>query len=119
MNTVAKSMHYVSLIDSPYLQVYPDSGNLVNAAVLYGTRYEDDFNTGAGHIAALHLKETVPGKYREIPFGTGHVPFESVIGQAWAMGIRRYTAEFWYVGQENWLDTMKHASSFLRAKFPV
>lgn len=118
MNTCGKAMHYVRLIDSPYLQVYPDAGNMTNAAVLYGTRFEDDLQTGLGHIAALHLKETVPGKFREIPFGTGHVAFEPVIAQAWAMGIRRYTAEFWYIGQEDWKETLAHASKFLRGYFP-
>jgi len=29
----------------------------------------------SGHIAAMHLKETLPGKFREIPYGTGHVDF--------------------------------------------
>ena len=119
MNTCEKAMRYVRLIDSPYLQVYPDAGNMANAALLYGTRFEDDLQTGLGHIAAMHLKETVPGKFREIPFGTGHIDFEAVIAQAWAMGTRRYTAEFWYVGQEDWKETLSHASRFLRSHFPT
>ncbi len=119
MNTCAKAMHYVRLIDSPYLQVYPDAGNMTNAAVQYGTAFADDLRSGAGHLAALHLKETVPGKFREIPFGTGHVAFEPVVSQAYAMGVRRYTAEFWYVGQEDWRGTLSEASTFLRAKFPA
>ena len=32
MDTVGKSMAYVSMIDSPYLGVYPDCGNLTNAS---------------------------------------------------------------------------------------
>ena len=34
MDTVGKAMAYVNLIGSPYLGVYPDIGNLKNAAVL-------------------------------------------------------------------------------------
>ena len=83
MDTVEKAMKYVNQIKSPYLQVYPDCGNLTNAAVLYGTDVLQDLETGRGHLAAMHLKETVPGKYREIPFGTGHVNFEAAIGKAW------------------------------------
>ena len=30
MNTVEKAMKYVCLVDSPYLQIYPDIGNLTN-----------------------------------------------------------------------------------------
>ena len=78
LNTTEKAMKYVNLIDNPYLGVYPDSGNLTNAAVTYGTSVLDDLETGRDHIFALHLKETVPGKFREIPFLTGHVDFISL-----------------------------------------
>ena len=36
MNTVEKAMAYVKLVNSPYLKVYPDSGNLTNAARIPG-----------------------------------------------------------------------------------
>ena len=75
MNTVEKAMKYVRLVDSPYLHVYPDLGNITNAAVSYGKDVLDDLETGRGRIIAMHLKETVPGKFREIPFCTGHVDF--------------------------------------------
>ena len=60
MDTVEKAMHYVSLINSPYLGVYPDAGNLTNASFIYGNTVADDIALGAGHIFAAHLKETVP-----------------------------------------------------------
>ncbi len=109
MNTTEKSMKYVADINNPYLGVYPDSGNLTNAAVTYHTSVLDDLDTGCGHIFALHLKETVPGKFREIPFLTGHVDFESVIAKAWNLGIRRYVTEMWDVGRESWKDDIKFA----------
>ena len=90
MNTVKKSMNYVDGVKSPYLGVYPDCGNLTNAAKTYGTSILDDLESGRGHIVAMHLKETVPGKFREIPFKTGHVDFEAVICKAWDLGVRRY-----------------------------
>ncbi|MGM9538014.1 MAG: L-ribulose-5-phosphate 3-epimerase [Candidatus Onthomonas sp.] len=110
MNTVEKSMKYVSLIDSPYLGVYPDSGNLTNAAKTYGTDVLEDLETGRGHIVALHLKETVPGKFREIPFLTGHVDFPAVIAKAWSMGIRRYVTEMWDVGSPDWKKDIQFAN---------
>lgn len=117
LNTVQKAMHWVREIDSPYLMVYPDSGNITNAAVAEGNSVLDDIETGRGHIAAFHLKETVPGKFREIPYGTGHVDFQSIIRKAYSMGVRRYMAEFWYVGQEDWRRTITEANEFLRNKF--
>ncbi len=109
MNTTKKAMKYVNLIDNPYLGVYPDSGNLTNAALTYHTNVLEDLETGRDHIFALHLKETVPGKFREIPFLTGHVDFESIIGKAWELGIRRYVTEMWDVGKESWKDDIKFA----------
>ena len=110
MNTTAKSMEYVKLIDSPWLGVYPDSGNLTNAAVSYGTDVLEDLETGRGHIFALHLKETVPGKFREIPFLTGHVDFPAVIAKAWDLGIRRYVTEMWDVGKPDWKEDILFAN---------
>ena len=104
-------------MNSPYLKVYPDSGNLTNAAVAYHTRVSDDLETGRGSISAVHLKETKPGVFREVPYGTGHVDFVDVIKTAWSQGVRLYNAEFWYVGQENWQDTLRENNAFLRDKF--
>ncbi|MCQ2442469.1 MAG: L-ribulose-5-phosphate 3-epimerase [Oscillospiraceae bacterium] len=111
MNTVWKSMFYVDAVNSPYLGVYPDSGNLTNAAVTYGTSVLDDLESGRGHIVALHLKETVPGKFREIPFLTGHVDFEAVVAKAWELGIRRYVTEMWDVGNASWKEDIKFANA--------
>lgn len=102
MNTVAKSMKYVNLIDNPYLGVYPDVGNLTNAAKTYGTSVLDDLETGRGHLVAIHLKETVPGKFREIPFLTGHVDFPAVIRKGWQLGVRRFVTEMWDTGKPEW-----------------
>lgn len=115
MNTVWKSMFYVNMVNSPYLGVYPDSGNLTNAAVTYGTSVLDDLESGRGHIVALHLKETVPGKFREIPFLTGHVDFPAVIAKAWDLGVRRYVTEMWDVGKDTWKEDIVFANTQMRA----
>ena len=109
MNTVEKAMKYVALIDSPYLKIYPDSGNLTNAAVNYKNDVLEDFELGRGHIVALHLKETVPGRFREVPYGTGHVDFEGMVEKAWDMGVRKYVTEFWYTGNPDWKADLKDA----------
>lgn len=113
MNTVGKSMQYVDLVNSPYLGVYPDSGNLKNAAVTYGTDVYKDIRLGAGHTVAMHLKETVPGKFREIHFGTGHVNFKETIDTAWDIGVRRFVTEMWYVGQNNWRADIQEAHDMM------
>ena len=117
MNTVEKAIAYVGKINSPYLQIYPDAGNLTNAAVLYEKNVAADMKGGAGHIVACHLKETIPGKFREIPFGTGHVNFKTVIDTTWKLGVRIYVAEFWYTGSTSWQDDLKHANQFISVNF--
>lgn len=118
MNTVEKAMRHVRRVDSPYLQVYPDVGNVTNAARAAGRPALDDLRTGKGHLAAVHLKETVPGKFREIPFGTGHVDFDACIREALEMGVRMFVAELWAPPQGDWRRPIAHAGAFLRSKFP-
>lgn len=110
MNTVEKSMKYVRQVASAYLNVYPDIGNLYNAAVTYGTDVFADLFAGRGHLVAMHLKETIPGHFREIPYGNGHVDFERSIKAAWELGIRKYVTEFWYVGNPGWRDDLLDAN---------
>lgn len=117
MNTVEKAMEFVKLVDSPYLQIYPDCGNVTNAVLEYGSSATEDFSKGKGHIAAVHLKETIPGKFREITFGNGHVNFEEIIRKSWELGVRKFTAEFWYTENEDWKDVIKNTKIFLDEKF--
>lgn len=113
MNTVEKAMKYVTLCGSYYLKVYPDLGNMTNAAVQYQSDVLEDLELGRGNITSLHLKETLPGRYREVPYGTGHVNFEAAIEKAWEMGIRRYVTEFWYLGAENWREDLHSAHDMM------
>ena len=89
--------------------VYPDIGNLTNAAVLYKSDVLEDMELGRGNLTSLHLKETVPGKFREIPYGTGHVDFEAAIKKAWDLGVRRFVTEFWYTGNTEWKKDLNDA----------
>lgn len=113
MNTVEKAMKYVHKVDSVYLNVYPDLGNITNAAKTYGKDVLDDLETGRGRLVAMHLKETVAGKFREIPFGTGHVDFEKGIKKAWELGVRRYVTELWYTGNPEWEKDLDFAVSMM------
>lgn len=107
MDTIAKAMQVVRNVDSPYLHIYPDLGNLTNAALQYGVSLDQDFDAGEGCIIALHLKETVPGQFRDVPFGKGHVDFQAGISKAWSMGVRRFVTEFWYDEKVNWRETIQ------------
>jgi predicted hexulose-6-phosphate isomerase len=115
INTVKKARSWVDLLSSPYLQIYPDLGNITNAAKLYKSDVLDDLKSGTGHISAMHLKETVPGVYREVPYGTGHVNFNKAIPLAMKMGVRMYVGEFWYVQNADWREVLVQNNQFLRS----
>lgn len=115
MNTVGKAMKYVSLVDSPYLKIYPDCGNITNAAVLHSHDVCEDLSLGKNNVVALHLKESKPGIFREVPYFTGHVPFEGLIETAWRLGVRRYVTELWDVGLDSWKEDIKFANKSMRA----
>lgn len=115
MNTIKKAMTCCERIDSPYIQVYPDLGNIHNGT----DDVISDIKSGKGHIVAAHLKETVPGKFREIPYGSGQVDFPAGIAQFYRQGVRRYVAEFWYTGEENWKEILADNRKFLDAQFDL
>ncbi len=114
LNTATKAMYWVNLINSPYLQVYPDIGNLTNAARAAGTDVLADLRSAKGHLVALHLKETKPGVFREVPYGEGHVDFAAAAREALALGVRLFVGEFWHKGEENWRDILAANAQFLR-----
>ncbi|ADR24767.1 L-ribulose-5-phosphate 3-epimerase [Mycoplasmopsis bovis] len=73
MGTNTRALTYINMIDSPYLQIYPDLGNIyqwANKTDLY-----NEFEIVKNHLVAFHFKDTVPGKFRDTPFGSGTVDF--------------------------------------------
>lgn len=115
MNTTGKAVQYVRMVDSAYLKVYPDAGNITNAAVANQHDVCEDLSLGKGMIIALHLKESLPGVFREVPFLTGHVEFGRIIDTAWELGVRRFVTELWDAGQENWMEDICFVNNSMRA----
>jgi L-ribulose-5-phosphate 3-epimerase len=109
-NTIEKAMYFVKTVNSPYLKIYPDVGNITNATenVTY------DIRQGAGNIVAAHLKETLPGIFRNLKFGTGAVDFKTITTVLKEIGVTKYTAEFWYDGKDDWENQLKIANVYLR-----
>ncbi|MBC5649228.1 L-ribulose-5-phosphate 3-epimerase [Christensenella tenuis] len=109
MNTIEKAMYYVREVGSPYLQVYPDMGNVSNGT----ENVTQDVRAGKGHIVAAHLKETVPGVFRDMRFGEGAVDFDTVVRCLKGQGVRSFTAEFWWDGKPDWENTLAFSHDFL------
>ena len=117
MDTVSKGMRYVREVDSAYLGMYPDLGNLTNAAYLYGLDVLEEIRAGKGHTFAMHIKETKEGLYRDMDFGTGRVDFVSGIRTALDIGVRMFAAEFWHDGSADWKDRLQRSNRFVRDRF--
>jgi L-ribulose-5-phosphate 3-epimerase len=85
-------MPYIKEIDSPWLQMYPDFGNL--AAM--GQDFEKQLKSYAGHIAAVHVKDTRPGIVRNVAFGEGTVDFLSAFNTLKSIGFNGpFLLEMW------------------------
>ncbi|MDD6094906.1 MAG: L-ribulose-5-phosphate 3-epimerase [Clostridia bacterium] len=94
MNTAEKAKKYVDIINSPYLKIYPDIGNITNGT----DDYLGDLRAVRGDIIAAHLKETKPGVFRDLEFGQGRVDFDGCIKELLSQGVRIFNLEFWYDG---------------------
>jgi predicted hexulose-6-phosphate isomerase len=116
MDTVAKARSVVESVGSPWLQIYPDTGNITNAAQKYGTEPLLDLDSGRGHVVALHLKESLPGRYREVPFGSGHVDFDGCIDAVRAQGVGIFVAEAWHLGEADWFKRICDMNAFFRPR---
>ena len=80
INSIEKYLAVEKEIDSPYLFVYPDTGNV---SAWHNDLWSEFYN-GHKSIAALHLKdtyavtETSKGQFRDVPFGQGCVDWEEM-----------------------------------------
>ncbi len=71
IGTISRCLKYIEEINSPWLQIYPDLGNLTQWTESPELELEKGFN----HIVAIHLKDTKPGVFKCVPFGEGTVNF--------------------------------------------
>jgi L-ribulose-5-phosphate 3-epimerase len=71
VDSVTQAMVFVDAFNSPWFQVYPDIGNISE----HGLDVCAELELARGHIVGVHVKDTVPGEPRRVPFGEGTVPF--------------------------------------------
>lgn len=74
VGTIVRAMHYLKEIPSPYFKIYPDMGNLSN----FSNDVAGEFELGLSETVAIHVKETKPGIFKEVPFGEGEVKFTQI-----------------------------------------
>lgn len=113
MDSISKAKRYVDAIQSPWLKIYPDLGNLCAT----GQNIEQEFACGMQDIVAIHLKDTLPGIVRDIAFGDGNVDFVSffrLLEREQYSGL--FVAEMWTDETEQSIQAAKDARLFLSDK---
>ena len=97
VENLSKALAIIREIDSPWLRLYPDIGNLAAA----GCNPPDEIVLAKKQILGLHIKDALPRVIRGVPFGEGIVPFRETFRTLAEMG-------FWgLLGVEIWGD--RHA----------
>lgn len=111
MNSITKFNKLKAEVASPWLQVYPDIGNL-SAWPENDVSYE--LTQGIDSITAIHLKDTLkvttdsPGKFKNVPFGEGDVDF---LGSLKALKRLNYNGTFLI---EMWSETDDHPENRIK-----
>lgn len=110
MGSVEKIMKYVNQFNSPYFQVYPDFGNIS----AWGNHLAQDLEKGKGHIVAVHAKDTMPGEFRRIDFGTGCVDFIQGFKQLKKMNYNGpILVEMWTDDSEDYMKVICDARNYI------
>ena len=73
VNSVEKALRFIQLVDSPWLNIYPDMGNLVAS----GYDPVEQIPLAESCLVGVHVKDSVPGEYRGVTFGEGDVAFKA------------------------------------------
>ncbi len=120
MNSITKFLEIKQQIHSPYLQVYPDLGNLSawpenNPGV--------ELERGIDCITSVHLKDTYPvtsessGQFRDVPFGQGCVDFLGLLKHLKRLEYDgTFLIEMWSEKSPDFIKEIKAAKEYLYPK---
>lgn len=110
ITSIPAAREIVDLIDSPWLQLYPDIGNIAE----HGGDEEIELSAGRGRMVAIHAKDVLPGQPRRIPLGSGVVNWEAafteLVRQNWN---GRMMLEMWNDDAPDSIATCVHARETL------
>lgn len=108
---VRDTMEVVKQIDSLFLQVYPDVANINSL----GIDPIEDLSYGEGHIAAIHMRESLPNIYdATIPFGTGYLDFDGVFRKLEEMNYcGPLVVEMWNEERPDYMEYIKQAREYM------
>jgi L-ribulose-5-phosphate 3-epimerase len=116
IDSLAKVMEYVNYFNSPWYQAYADIGNIIFAGMGEAALMAE-LELAKGHIAALHVKDTLPGQLRYVKPGEGMVPFVEAFAKIAMIGYQGpVVLELWTENFPNALELVKEGFVFIRKK---
>lgn len=112
--TVKDTMEVVQQISSPFLQVYPDVANILSL----GVDPVEDLEYGRGHIAAVHMRDSLPYIYdATIPFGTGNLDFQAVFQKLRELKYHGpLIVEMWNMERPDYMEYICQARNYMEAQ---
>ena len=113
MNSISKALGYAHYLNNPWFQLYPDIGNLS----AWDNDVQMELQAGIGHIVAVHIKDTRPGVFKNVPFGAGVVDFERCFRTLEESGYRGpYLIEMWSETADNPAEEVAKARDWVKAR---
>ena len=117
MDNLEKGLSIISAVGSPWLQLFPDIANLY-ATGIGNEAAVGQYRLAKEHIVASHVKDTVVGTVRDIPFGKGEVDFDLFFRMIREENIHGpFTLEMWAQNYEDPVAAAKEALIFIREKY--
>lgn len=111
--SVTKAMEFVTAFNSPYFQIYPDIGNLAEHELDVCAELE----AGRGHFVGVHVKDTLPGEPRRVPFGEGVTPFVDAFATLAHIGFSGpVLLEMWNDDSPDSLQIVRDARQWVMAR---
>src|SRR3972149_8978716 len=113
IDSTKKARSYVRAIDSAYLQIGVDPGNIS----AMGHNPITDIPVGGGHIVEVEFKDTRPGVVRDIFFGEGTLDFDGCFRMLHEIQYQGFlAAEMWCHDGPAYHPNIYKAAQFLKAK---
>ncbi len=78
MNSISKALGYAHYLNNPWFQLYPDIGNLS----AWDNDVQMELQAGIGHIVAVHVKDTKPGRLQKCAIWRRRSGFRTLLRNA-------------------------------------
>ncbi|ATO56323.1 xylulose 5-phosphate 3-epimerase [Loigolactobacillus coryniformis subsp. coryniformis] len=121
LNSLSKVNYIKTQIHSPWLQTYPDLGNLT---AWPENDVGQELERGVDSIVSVHLKDTKPvtkiskGQFRDVPFGEGTVDFVGCLRTLKRLNYNgAFTIEMWTEKTNDPITAVKKAKAFFDGIF--